>query len=49
MPALQSTFIGLHDYTEEETWMFTDGTVVNYEPWNTGEPNDSSGEDCTEM
>jgi len=29
--------------------MHTDGTDANWLGWNTGEPNDSNGEDCGEI
>jgi len=47
--ASSSIFIGLHDYHAEDDWRYSDGTPANWLGWNTGEPNDSNGEDCAEI
>ncbi len=42
-----SFWIGLSDDKEEGTWLWLDGTPLEYLPWGNGEPNDyGSGEDC---
>ena len=42
-------WIGLVDLYEEGTFIWTDGTDVNYTNWGEGEPNDYYGEDCTHI
>ncbi len=39
-------WIGLGDHDEEASWMWVDGTALDYDAWYGAEPNDSGGEDC---
>ncbi|XP_064202686.1 lactose-binding lectin l-2-like [Anguilla rostrata] len=39
-------WIGLTDCQKEGTWMWSDGSKVDYQRWNSGEPNNLSDEDC---
>ena len=48
----QTVWIGLHrDLNNNHSrWLWVDGPTARYTHWNTGEPNDSGGnEDCTHM
>jgi hypothetical protein len=40
--------IGLNDQDEEGTFVWVDGTPLNYTNWRGGEPNNTGGEDCVE-
>lgn len=42
-------WIGLDDLAEEGTFVWTDGTPLDYTRWASGEPNDSNGEDCVHL
>ena len=42
-----SFWIGFNDIASEGSFVWEDGSTVTYTNWNTGEPNDSNGEDCT--
>ncbi|CAM9984519.1 unnamed protein product, partial [Heterosigma akashiwo] len=43
-------WIGLNDESTEGTYVWADGTLVDYTNWNSGEPNDwGFSEDCVEM
>ena len=43
-------WIGVNDIANEGTFVYdSSGTTIVYENWNPGEPNDSGGEDCTEI
>ena len=43
-------WIGVNDIASEGTFVYdSSGTTIVYENWNPGEPNDSGGEDCTEI
>lgn len=44
-----SAWIGFHDLDEEGTFVWEDGSLVTYTNWNSGEPNDAGGEDCTQI
>ena len=51
-----SPWIGGEDRADEGTWVWADGstfyegsTSVLYTNWNSGEPNDSSNEDCIQL
>ena len=41
-----TVWIGLTDRDVEGTWVWESGEAVSYTSWNSGEPNDSGGEDC---
>ncbi|KAG9356092.1 hypothetical protein JZ751_000936 [Albula glossodonta] len=41
-------WMGLTDSQKEGTWLWSDGSKVDYTKWNPGEPNNSNGEDCGE-
>ena len=44
------TWIGLNDQDTEGAYVWSDGSSVDYTNWNSGEPNQSGGEeDCTNM
>ena len=42
-------WLGLDDRETEGTWSWTDGSSPTDLNWNAGEPNDSAGEDCTQL
>jgi len=42
-------WIGLNDIDEEGEFSWVNGDEVFYTSWHDGEPNDSNGEDCTEL
>ena len=43
-------WIGASDDTTEDTFLWVDGSSVDYSNWASGEPNDyGSGEDCAEQ
>ncbi|MEE4294568.1 MAG: C-type lectin domain-containing protein, partial [Xanthomonadales bacterium] len=42
-------WLGGNDIDVEGTWVWVTGEPWSYTNWNTGEPNDSGGEDCLEM
>ncbi|CAM9994962.1 unnamed protein product, partial [Heterosigma akashiwo] len=45
-----TVWIGLNDESTEGTYVWADGTSVDYTNWNSGEPNDwGDSEDCVEM
>ena len=47
LPSEQSTWLGLTDAADEGHWVWSDGTPLDYEAWNDGEPNNHGGdEDC---
>jgi hypothetical protein len=41
-------WIGFNDVSSEGSWVWSDGSSVTYTHWNSGEPNDSGGEDCAD-
>jgi len=46
----ESHWIGLTDVDEEGQFIWLDGSAAEYTNWNSGEPNNWSGnENCTEM
>ncbi|XP_047460791.1 C-type lectin-like [Mugil cephalus] len=48
-PAIGYTWIGLNDIYKEGTWMWSDGSAVNFTFWKAGEPNNSLGkENCVQ-
>jgi hypothetical protein len=44
-----NSWIGLTDQTAEGSFVWVDGTPTSFTAWSSGEPNDSGGEDCTEL
>uniref|UniRef100_A0A8C0H9E4 C-type lectin domain-containing protein n=1 Tax=Chelonoidis abingdonii TaxID=106734 RepID=A0A8C0H9E4_CHEAB len=42
-------WLGLSDKKVENQWLWVDGSPLNLSFWSTGEPNDSSDEDCGTM
>jgi C-type mannose receptor len=49
MDGTGNIWIGFNDITTETVFVWTDGSPVTYTNWNIGEPNNASGENCTEM
>ncbi len=48
--AVPSLWIGLSDLRTEGTFVWADGTALDYNNWNAGEPNDAAGaEDCAQI
>ena len=48
--AADSCWIGLNDIDNENTFVWADGSSSTYRKWNSGEPNDSGGnEDCVHI
>ena len=45
----ENLWIGLSDQNSEGNFVWQDGTSLGYTNWNSGEPNNSGNEDCTEM
>ncbi|XP_072543838.1 lactose-binding lectin l-2-like [Salminus brasiliensis] len=43
------TWIGLSDCQQEKTWIWSDGTKLNYTKWNSDEPNFTEKECCVHM
>uniref|UniRef100_A0A914QGJ1 C-type lectin domain-containing protein n=1 Tax=Panagrolaimus davidi TaxID=227884 RepID=A0A914QGJ1_9BILA len=39
-------WIGATKYTWDESWIWDDGTSLNYTDWKNGEPNNGTGKDC---
>uniref|UniRef100_A0A8C7A632 C-type lectin domain-containing protein n=1 Tax=Neovison vison TaxID=452646 RepID=A0A8C7A632_NEOVI len=44
--AKSTAFLGITDEVTEGQFMYVTGERLTYSNWNTGEPNDASGEDC---
>jgi hypothetical protein len=44
-----SWWIGLHDQTNEGTFVWTDGSPLDLTLWSDGEPNDAHDEDCAQL
>ena len=42
-------YIGATDAAAEGTYVWTDGTPLDYTNWLPGEPNDFTGEDCAQI
>ena len=43
-------WIGIHDIANEGNFVYdSNGLIIGYQNWNSGEPNDAGGEDCTEI
>lgn len=47
--ACGSAWIGLTDAAHEGQFVWTDGASTSHRHWNSGEPNNSGGEDCVEV
>ncbi|MDP2306270.1 MAG: MopE-related protein [Pseudomonadota bacterium] len=47
--ALAYWWLGLNDRASEGGWVWEDGSPVTYTRWNSGEPNNSGDEDCTQL
>ncbi|XP_048017264.1 ladderlectin-like [Megalobrama amblycephala] len=44
------TWSGAHDGEQDAQWLWTDGTVIDYTNWCSGEPNNFGGpENCVEI
>nr|XP_057940081.1 galactose-specific lectin nattectin-like [Doryrhamphus excisus] len=44
------TWVGAHDHAEEDTWLWTDGSVFEPIPWGMGQPDNwYDGENCMEI
>jgi hypothetical protein len=41
-------WIGYHDQGIEGSWIWDDGTVINYSNWAPGEPNNDKNQDCAQ-
>ena len=39
-------WLGLTDQVQEDVWRWVDGSLLGYEAWGPGEPNNAGGEDC---
>mgnify|MGYP002640374567 CR=1 FL=1 len=46
---ISTAWIGLNDLASEGTWVWADGSAPDYTNWNSGEPNNSGNEDCTQL
>lgn len=46
LDATERFWIGASDIARDGTWVWTDGTVLDYANWNTNEPNGGSHENC---
>ena len=42
-------WIGLNDVAQEGAFKWTDGTPVDFDFWNEGEPNNAGEEDCANI
>jgi hypothetical protein len=42
-------WIGLNDRAAEDTFVWTDGSPVDFTQWGAGEPNNSGDEDCVHL
>ncbi|HHO52134.1 MAG TPA: hypothetical protein ENK18_14985 [Deltaproteobacteria bacterium] len=46
---LGDAWIGANDQDDEGSFEWSDGTVWSFEHWDTNQPNNSGGADCTEL
>lgn len=42
-------WMGLHDEAQEGSFVWTDGTPLDFTTWNEGEPNNAGNEDCASL
>ena len=43
-------WVGIHDIANEGDFVYdSNGQIINYQNWNSGEPNSAGEEDCTEI
>ncbi|KAF4104964.1 galactose-specific lectin nattectin-like [Onychostoma macrolepis] len=45
----KSYWIGGYDAVSEGTWLWSDGSKMNFKLWNPNEPNNLHGEHCMQM
>ena len=48
--SVSTIWIGIHDIANEGIFVYdSNSQAISYQNWNSGEPNDAGGEDCTEI
>ena len=46
----QNIWLGGSDLSQEDTWVWTDGTLWNYDDWHPGQPDDyKARQDCASL